>query len=428
LKARLIKGGRVIDPGRGIDGILDILVADGKIAKVGRRISLRDAEVMNAAGLVAAPGFIDMHVHLREPGMEYKETIESGTQAAVAGGFTAVCCMPNTNPVNDDPSITRFILEQAARVGAARVFPVGAVSKGLKGEKLAEFGLMREAGIVAVSDDGNPVQSSELMRRALEYSRMFDMPVIDHCEDRTLAPGWIVHEGWISTKLGLRGIPAAGEIIPIQRDIALLKLVGGRLHIAHVSTEGGVEAIRRAKRSGLPVTAEATPHHFTLSEQAVEAFDTHAKMSPPLRTERDVEAIVEGVRDGTIDVIASDHAPHHEDEKNQEFDVAPFGVIGLETTLSVSLDRLVRKSGIDLKRVIEMFTVNPAAILGLPKRTLEPGADADITIFHPTKKVTIDVNKFRSRSRNCPFHGMTLEGSPAVTIVGGVIRYRKEKP
>jgi len=427
LRKLLVKNGRVIDPSQKIDDTLDVLVVDGKVAEIRRNIAIGDAEIVDASSLIVAPGFIDMHVHLREPGREDEETIESGTLAAAAGGFTSVCCMPNTDPVNDDPSVTEYIRAQAAKCGHAHVFPIGAVSKGLKGEKISEFGLMKEAGIVAVSDDGEPVLKSQLMRRALEYSRMFGMTVIDHCEDKTLAPGWVMHEGLVSTKLGLRGIPAAGEIIPIERDIQILKLTGGRLHIAHLSTEGGLDKVRGAKAEGLPVTAEVTPHHFTLSEHDCENFDTRMKMNPPLRTKRDVDGILRGIKDGTVDVIATDHAPHHEDEKRQEFDKAPFGVIGLETAVSLAIDRLVKKKIIDFNRMIELFAVNPARILGLPKGTLRPGFDADITLLHPNKKVTVDVGQFRSKSRNSPFHGLKLTGCPVATIVAGVIRYMEDK-
>jgi dihydroorotase len=423
---RLIKDGRVIDPKNKIDDTLDLLIDGEKITKIGKNISASGAEVISAAGKVVAPGFIDMHVHLREPGNEEAETIASGTRAAAAGGFTAVACMPNTNPVNDTESVTEFIVNTAEEEGVVRVYPIGAITKGLRGEYLTEIGELREAGCVAVSDDGYDVMDNLLMRRALEYTWMFKMPVIDHCEAADLTEGGVMNESAVSTALGLKPIPAAAEEIMVQRNILLARDTGSHVHIAHVSTAESVEMVRRAKKNKIKVTAEVTPHHFTLTDEKCRTFDTNYKMKPPLRTEKDVKAILKGIDDGTIDCIATDHAPHVEDTKKMEFDYASFGIVGLETAVSIALDRLVHEGVIDIVRLVEMFSVNPAAILGIPGGELKEGLSADVTILDFNKTVTVDKDKFLSKSRNTPFHGMTLKGAPVMTIVNGQIVHRYE--
>lgn len=423
----LIKNGRVVDPSQKLDEGLDLLVVDGKVAKIAERISDSNAEVIDASGMVVAPGFIDVHVHLREPGYEYKETIASGTAAAVAGGFTAVCCMPNTNPVHDNPAVTEYILARAREAGLARVYPIGAVSKGLCGEELAELGEMVRVGAVAFSDDGKPVASSYLMRRALEYSLLFDVPVVDHCEEPTLAAKGVMHEGAVATRLGLSGIPAAAEEIMVWRNVTLAELTGARVHIAHLSTQGSLEAVRHAKAKGLKVSCEVTPHHLALTDQAVADtnYDTNTKMNPPLRSEDHVRALLEGVLDGTVDCLATDHAPHHADEKNVEFDKAPFGIVGLETALPVTFDLLVVKNRMPLTRFVALWSTNPARVFKLPGGTLRVGAAADITIFDPEQRATVNPEKFRSLSRNTPFAGTRLRGWPAATIVGGKVVFRR---
>lgn len=424
----LIRGGTVVDPATGIHGRRDVLVRDGKIAVVAESIGgdqAAGATVIEAENCLVLPGLVDMHVHLREPGYEYRETIETGARAAVAGGFTAVACMANTNPVNDNGAVTEYIRERAQAVGLARVYPIGAVSKGLKGEQLAEIGEMQRAGIVAVSDDGMPIMNGGLMRHALEYAAMFRLPVIVHEEDCSIAAEGVMNEGAMSLRLGLKGMPAAAEEAMIARDLALLEHTGGRLHVAHVSATGAVELIRAAKARGLAVTAEAAPHHFTLTEAAVEGYNTHAKMKPPLRTQQDVEAVRRGLEDGTIDVIASDHAPHHRDEKEVEFDRALNGVVGLETTLPLAL-RLAEEANIPLERIVAAMSVNPARILGLPLGTLTPGALADITVVDPARRWTVHAARFHSKGRSTPFEGMEMHGQTMVTIVGGRIVWRDE--
>jgi len=435
----LIEKGHIIDPSQGIDGIGDILIEDGKIREVkiqktpplppltkGGRRGGSDSELrtIDATGLYVFPGFVDMHAHLREPGFEYKETIKTGTLAAVKGGFTTVCCMPNTYPVNDNASVTEFIIRKAAQEGSCAVLPIGAITKGQKGEELAEIGTMRNEGCIAFSDDGHPVMNSLIMRRALEYSKAFNVPIISHCEDLTLSEGGVINEGLTSVTLGLRGIPAEAEMIMVFRDILLAELTDGRLHIAHVSTEGSVELIRDAKKRGTPVTAETCPHYFSLTEDAVRDYDTNAKVNPPLRTKRDIDAVKEGLQDGTIDVIATDHAPHHRDEKLKEFDLAPSGISGLETALSLSI-RLVEEGILTMSQLIEKMALNPSRILGLPlygsKGTLKPGADADITIIDMKKEVRIEASKFLSKGKNTPFEGWMLKGVPVVTISKGKI-------
>jgi dihydroorotase len=415
----LIRNGHVIDPGNKVDEKLDVLVSDGKIAKLGKPGSLpgNGAQVVDAANKLVVPGLIDMHVHLREPGFEYKETIATGTASAKAGGFTSVCCMPNTNPVNDNRSVTEFILSQA-KDSAARVFPIGAITKGSKGGELAEMGELHEAGCIAVSDDGKPVMNASIMRRALEYSKIFDMLVISHCEDVTLAANGVMNEGVVSTELGLRGIPRAAEDVMTARDISLAELTGARLHIAHVSTAGAVRMIRDAKSRGVNVTVETCPHYFSLTEEAVRGYNTLAKMNPPLRTADDVAAIKQGLKDGTIDVIATDHAPHAADEKSGEFDYAAFGIVGLETALGLAL-KLVDEGILTLSEAIAKLSIKPATVLKLNKGTLSPGSDADITIIDPSEEWVVDSSRFKSKSKNTPFDGWKLKGKAVQTIVGG---------
>ncbi len=422
----LIKKGRVIDPSQNLDAALDILVEGGKIADVapsGKLKAPKDAEVMDASGRLVVPGLIDMHCHLREPGFEYKEDIASGTRAAAAGGFTTVCCMPNTSPVNDSRSVTEFILRQSEKAGNCRVLPIGAITKGSKGAELAEMGDMAEAGCAAFSDDGKPVAGAEMMRRALEYSKVFGKTIISHCEEPTLAAGGVMNEGAVSTRLGLRGIPNAAEDVMVARDIALAKLTGGRLHIAHVSTEGATELIRRAKAEGVTVTAETCPHYFTLTEGKLLDYNTNFKVNPPLRTERDREAIIAGLADGTIDVIATDHAPHAASEKDVEFDLAPFGISGFETALALSL-RLADSGLVPLIEIIGKLTVSPAKALGLPMPEIKAGGRADITIIDPalTRKVTPDT--LLSKGKNTAFDGMELTGWPVCTICNGRVVWR----
>jgi len=424
----LVAGGTVVDPVAGTVGPADVRIDDGRIAAVGPSGALgEDARVLDARGLLVLPGLIDAHVHLREPGYEYKETIATGVRAALAGGFTAVACMANTNPVNDSGAVTQFILDRAAAAGGARVHPIGAVSVGLAGEQLAEFGEMQRAGIVAVSDDGVPVMDAGLMRRALEYARLFDLPVVVHEEDRHLAAGGVMHEGLVSLRLGLRGVPAAAEEVMVARDLALAELTGGRLHVAHVSTAGSVALIRAARARGVRVTAEATPHHLFLTDEAVAGYDTNAKMAPPLRPRSDVDALRAAVADGTIEVIATDHAPHHRDEKDVEFEAAANGVIGLETALPLGL-RLVAEGVLDLPTLAARLTVGPARVLGLPGGTLAPGAPGDLTLVDPERRWRVDPRELRSRSRNTPFAGWEMTGRAVVVLVGGRVVHEEERP
>src|SRR5205085_1322929 len=423
----LIANGYLVDPSQGQNSGKNLLIEDGRVAGLLDRSEgvPEGSEVLDATGLVVAPGFIDMHVHLREPGHEYKETIATGAAAAVAGGWTSVCAMPNTDPVNDSPAVTRFIIEQAERAGLANVFPVGSITKGSNGTELSEMGEMKLAGIVAVSDDGRPVPSAGMMRRAMEYARGFDLTVVDHCEDRSLASDGAMHEGRWSLLLGLSGIPAVAEEMDAVRDCALADLTGARVHLAHVSTRGAIDAVRRAKEAGLAVTCEVAPHHWTLSDDAVEGYDTNTKMNPPLRSRDHVEAIREGLSDGTIDAIATDHAPHHADEKALEYDQAPFGITGLETAVGLALDRLVHEGTISLERLVELCSVNPARIFNLTDRgTLRKGAWADVTIIDPELSWTFDVSHSKSKSRNTPFDGWTMRGAAVATIVAGRIVYR----
>jgi dihydroorotase len=425
----LLKGGRVVDPSQGIDRALDVLLVDGKVEKLAARVPARGAEVIDADGLVVCPGFIDIHTHLREPGREDKETIASGTRAAAAGGFTAVCAMPNTHPVNDTAGITRAIVEKARAEGAVRVYPIGAITRGQKGEELAEFGDLQEAGCVAFSDDGRPVASARMMRRALEYAQTFGLVLIDHCEEPTLAEKACMNEGPVATLLGLRGVPAAGEAIMVERDVLLAELTGGRVHIAHLSAAASVDAVRRGKARGVKVTAEVTPHHLFLTDAAVRetSYDTNTKMNPPLRSESDRVAVLAGLRDGTIDCIATDHAPHTVDDKQVEYDQAAFGIVGLETAVPLCLDRLVGAGLVELQQLVAQLSTHPARVLGLPGGTLAPGSPADVTLLDLAKRRTVDATRFESRSRNTPFGGWTLRGWPALTIVGGRVVWKDER-
>ena len=425
----LIKHGRVVDPSQRLDEGVNVLVVDGKVARIAERIEDKDAEVFDATGLVVAPGFVDVHVHLREPGFEYKETVATGAAAAIAGGFTSVCCMPNTQPVNDSAAVTEFIRVRAAEAGLARVYPIGAISKGLQGEELAEMGEMARAGAVGFSDDGKPVHNSNLMRRALEYAQLFDVPVVDHCEDPYLAAKGVMHEGAVATRLGLRGIPAAAEEVMAARDVVLAELTGGKLHVAHVSTRGALERVREGKARGTAVTCEATPHHLSLTDQAVadSEYDTDTKVNPPLRSGDHVEALIQGVLDGTVDCLATDHAPHHADEKVLEYDLAPFGVVGLETAIPVTYDLLVRRRKLPLRLFIGLWSSNPARLFRLPGGSLKVGSPADVTFLDLEARATVNPDRFRSLSRNTPFAGQRLKGWPAATLVGGKVLWRRER-
>jgi dihydroorotase len=422
----LIRGGRVIDPASGRDEVADVLLAGGKVEAVGQGLGTPDGvETIDAGGLVVAPGFIDLHTHLREPGQEDLETIATGALSAVAGGFTAVRAMPNTDPVCDNQGVVGFVVSQAQRAGKARVYPIGAISLGQKGQQLAEFGELVAAGAVAVSDDGHPVMSSHLMRTALEYAKVFGIPVADHCEEMSLAEGGAMHEGIVSTRLGLKGIPAAAEEIMVARDILLAELTGGHVHLCHMSTRGSVALIQRAKEKGLRVTAEACPHHFTLTHDACDGFNTNAKMNPPLREDADREAIREALRDGTIDVIATDHAPHHYDAKEREFDQAPNGIIGLENAVPLAIAEQVGSGRLTQAPVGERMSTVPARIFGLPGGSLAKGAPADVVVLDPEVEWTVDPAAFRSKSRNTPFAGRSVRGRAIVTIVRGQVVYRQ---
>jgi dihydroorotase len=414
----VVRNGRVVDPARKLDTVTDVIIRNGKIASIGSADST-DLPVFDATGLIVAPGFFDVHVHLREPGTEEAETIASGGAAAVAGGFTAVAAMPNTKPPNDNPSITHYIVAEARRSSPAHIFPIGAITKEQKGETLAEIGEMFEAGIVGISDDGKPVMDAQLFRRALEYAQLFDMPVIQHCEDLYLSKGGVMHEGVYSTRLGLKGIPAAAEETMVSRDLILAQMTRGKYHVAHLSTRRAVEMVREAKTRGLKISAEATPHHFSLTDAAVADYDTNAKMNPPLRSADDVAALVEGLKDGTIDAIASDHAPHHVNLKMLEFDQAPFGITGLESAVGLACTKLQTS----LSRLIELFSLNPQNIMKVRNWGLFEGSDADLTILDLNRTWTFDVSKSRSKSRNSPFHGWQLKGKAVATIVGGKLVY-----
>jgi dihydroorotase len=427
--SKLIRGGRVLDPASGLDDLHDILVEGSLIRGTGPPGSLdaeahASTEIIEADGLWVVPGLIDLHTHLREPGEEYKETILTGSRAAAAGGFTTICCMPNTKPVNDNSAVTDFILRRAAEADLVRVCPVGAISQGQRGEVLAEYAELKEAGVVAVSDDGQAVMNGQLMRRALEYAQVFNLPVISHAEDRDLAADGVMNEGVVSTRLGLREIPSAAEDVMVFRDCSLAELTGGRLHIAHVSSGGSVDLVRQFKARGVQVTAEATPHHFTLTDEALENFDTNLKVNPPIRSSKDLAAIHQGLADGTIDAIATDHAPHSTIEKDVEFDYAAFGMIGLETALPLTL-RLVEQGILSPLEALSKLTCNPARVLGIELGRLSPGLQADITLIDPRGEFTVDVNLFRSKSRNSPFHGWNLKGYAVMVLRNGKVIFRK---
>jgi dihydroorotase len=416
----VLKGGRVIDPDQGLDQVMDLLLADGAVAQLGSDIAADDdADVRDVSGLVVAPGLIDLHVHLREPGGEHKETIFTGAWAAAVGGFTAVCAMPNTDPPIDDPAAVGYVAAQGRRAGAARVYPVGAVSVGQKGERLALVGEMVDAGAVGITDDGRPVSDSGLMRLALQYAATFGIPVAAHCEDTALSRGGSMHEGVVATRLGITGIPSAAEEAMIARDLLLAELTGGQLHVQHVSTRHGVEMIRVAKARGIHVTAEATPHHFTLTHEAVIGYRTEAKVNPPLRTAEDVAAVRDGVKDGTLDCIATDHAPHHYDEKEQAFEDAPFGLVGLETALGLAVTELVDGGVLGLTDLVDRMSTAPARAFHLPGGSLRPGAPGDVTVFDPAEEWVVEPARFVSKSRNTPFSGRRLRGRARLTIVGG---------
>jgi len=420
---RLLSGGRVIDPANGIDGMYDVLIDGGRIARIGKDLPVDDATVVAVpAGMVVCPGFIDMHVHLREPGQEHKETVATGAASAVAGGFTAVACMPNTCPVNDDANVTAYILAKAAAADLARVYPIGAVSRGSKGDLLADIAELKKAGCVAITDDGHPVATALLLRRALEYAGMFGMPVIEHCEDPSLKGDGVAHEGFHAARLGLRGMPGACEALGVERGVLLSELTGSAFHVAHMSARASLRAVRKGKEAGVRVTCEVAPHHFTLTDEALGSpipYDTNTKMNPPLREAADRDAMLSGIVDGSVDVIATDHAPHHYDEKNVEFDRAPFGIVGLETAVSLSLDRLVHSGLISLSRMVQLLSSNPARILSVPGGSLAEGQPADITVIAPDLRVTVAARTLRSKSKNTPFDGWELRGGVAATIVGG---------
>jgi dihydroorotase len=420
---RLLKGGRVVDPANQRDGIFDVLIDGDRIVRVAKDIAVNGAQVTEVpSGFIVVPGLFDMHVHLREPGQEHKETVATGVASAVAGGFTAVACMPNTTPVNDNAGVTEYILQKAAQASLARVYPIGAVSKGSNGDQLADIAELRSAGCVGISDDGRPVKTALLMRRALEYAGMFNMPVLEHCEDPSLKGEGVAHEGYHASTLGLRGIPGVAESIMAQRDIALAEMTGGSVHICHMSASESLRAVREGKSHGAKVTCEVAPHHFTMTDEALAlpvSYDTNVKMNPPLRSTADRDAMLKGIVDGTVDVIATDHAPHHYDEKKVEFDMAPFGIVGLETCVPICFDRLVHTGLIKLPRLIELLSTNPSRILSVAGGTLSDGVIADITILAPDLHVTVDPSKFKSKSRNTPFGGWQLKGGVAATIVGG---------
>lgn len=417
----LIKGGRIIDPANQRDEVADLLVEEGKIIRLEKEIEAKGAQVIEAKGKIVAPGLIDVHTHLREPGYEYKETIATGTKAAARGGFTTIFCMANTNPVVDNKSVVEFILKRAREEGVVNLFPVGALSKNLEGKELAEIGEMKKAGIIALSDDGNCLENAYLLRRGMEYAKMFNLPVISHCEDKALAEEGVMNEGYNSTLLGLKGIPGQAETIIVFRDISLAELSGCRLHIAHLSSAQSVELVRQAKKKGKKISCEVTPHHFTLTDSALKEYDTNLKVNPPLRTEEDLKAILEGLKDGTIDLIASDHAPHALEEKEVEFDYAPFGMIGLETALGLVITKLVNNKILSISEALAKLTSNPARIFGLDKGSLSIGADADVTIIDKNLEWVVDREKFASKSKNSPFGGWKLKGKAVKTIVGGEV-------
>jgi dihydroorotase len=421
MSSLLITGGRVIDPASGGDGRADVLIRDGRIEAIGTGLDEDGIARFDATGAIVAPGFIDMHVHLREPGIEHAETIETGARAAAAGGFTTICCMPNTLPVNDSATVTSYIVQRAREVAIVNVRPIGAITKGSLGDELAAIGSMREAGIVAISDDGRPVMNARVMRRAMELALAFDIPVIDHCEDLNLSAGGDMHEGQESVRLGLRGIPSASEDVMVARDLLLAELTGARYHVAHLSTQRSVAMVKFAKSRGLKISCEVTPHHFAITDHELETYDSNYKMKPPLRCQHDADALIEGIVSGVVDAIATDHAPHPGSDKMQEFERCPFGITGLETALGLSLDVLVHTGRISLARLVELFTTGPANILKLDRGTLAVGAPADVTIFDVNRQWTYDVQQSFSKSRNSPFNGRRFRGGPLATIVGGEI-------
>ncbi|MCZ6877173.1 MAG: dihydroorotase [Acidobacteria bacterium] len=422
----LLKGGSVVDPSQKLEKKLDLLVEKGIVAGLGKIQAKKSWQVIDASGWIVAPGFVDMHVHLREPGREDKETILTGSRAAAAGGFSSITCMPNTQPVNDNEAITRFILERAGRAGLVNVFPAGAITKGLEGKELAEIGEMVKAGVVAITDDGKSVENNQIMRRALEYAKIFDIPIIDHCEDRQLAAAGHLNESAVSTRLGMGGISRAAEELDVARDTILSRITGGRVHIAHISTQESLSWVRQAKKQGIRVTCEVTPHHFILSDEDIKNYDTNFKMYPPLRTPSDVKAMLKGLSDGSIDCIASDHAPHSRLEKEMTFEEASNGIIGLETAVPLAWEFLIRRKIVSVSRLVELFSTNPNRILKLGRGTLKKGAIADITVIDPDCEIIVDVKKFRSKSRNCPFHDWRLHGVPVMVIVKGKIIFRRD--
>jgi dihydroorotase len=421
----LIKGGRVLDPAQGIDETMDLLIEEGRVARLDRDIEAADAEIIDAAGKVVTPGFLDIHVHLRDPGYEYKEDVVSGTRAAAAGGFTSVACMPNTSPFNDNKAVTLYILNKAREEGSANVFPVASITKCLKGETLSEMGDLKAAGCIGFSDDGRPVASGEVMRRGMEYARGFNMPIISHSEELSIVGDGVMNDGFVATELGLKGIPWVAESAAVARDVMLAEYTGARLHVCHISTRQSLEIIRNAKKRGALITCEVTPHHFTLTEEAVRGYDTNTKMNPPLRGAEDVAAMKEGLADGTIDAIATDHAPHHYDEKNVEYNIAHNGIVGLETALPLTL-RLVDEGVLSLSNAVARLTCGPAKALGIPRGTLEAGSVADVTIFDPELEWTVNATKFASKSRNTPFDGWKMKGAATHTILGGRVVYKRQ--
>ena len=426
MKDLLITGGRVIDPSSGLDAEQDVLIRDGRIEALGREIPNEPIPRLDARGCVVAPGFIDMHVHLREPGIEHAETIESGARAAAAGGFTSICCMPNTLPVNDSATVTSYIVQRAREVAIVNVFPIGAITKGSLGEELAAVGSMREAGIVAISDDGRPVMNARIMRRAMELARALDIPVIDHCEDLNLSSGGDMHEGAESVRLGLRGIPSASEDVMVARDLLLAEVTGARFHVAHLSTAHSVAMVAFAKARSLDVSCEVTPHHFAITDRKLATYDSNYKMKPPLRAQADIDAVVEGIATGVVDAIATDHAPHAGSEKMQEFERCPFGITGLETAIGLSLTELVHKGRISVTRMVELFTTGPAGVLKLDRGTLKDGAPGDVTIFDLEREWTYDAQQSLSKSRNSPFDGYRFRGGPIATVVAGEVVWQRQ--